>query len=88
MSYIDIAYKVESGRGGYFFKLLLTILHDLVQSSIGSANGVLSHLHLWMIRSNTKSHEAVRHRQLLVHVNNSTLDFVQQTIRSVEAGGA
>ena len=48
--------------------------------------GVLTILDLWMVWCHAKSHEAVWHRQLLVHVDNGILDFVQEAMCCVEAG--
>jgi hypothetical protein len=48
--------------------------------------GVLAVLDLWMVWCHAESHEAVWHRQLLVHIDDGILHFVQEAMCCVEAG--
>lgn len=48
--------------------------------------GILAVLDLWMVWCDAKPHEAVWHRQLLVHIDDGILELVQEAMCCVEAG--
>jgi hypothetical protein len=82
---VDISHKgVIRGRSKSFERVL-TVLEGLALCCMSSMG---AHLHLRMVRSNPKSDQAKRHRQLLIHVHFGAMDVSHQLLSCVEAGRA